>query len=155
FSITTGCPHFFASQSAKMRGITSAVPPAGNGTMILTVRDGKASAKQLQRLALSKANIIAHRKQKPFPRSVKAASSSLRGNSGTERLFSQDVAGQRGECLLNLRGYLKTGSINSITREPMAARKATTPKVRGVPELLLESSVERGPFNCEGAARAV
>jgi hypothetical protein len=40
FSITTGCPHFFASHSVKMRGITSAVPPAGNGTMILTAREG-------------------------------------------------------------------------------------------------------------------
>ena len=28
------------SQSPTMRGITSAVPPAGNGTMILTVRAG-------------------------------------------------------------------------------------------------------------------
>jgi hypothetical protein len=40
FSITTGSPHFLASQSLKMRGITSAVPPAGNGTMILTAREG-------------------------------------------------------------------------------------------------------------------
>ena len=35
-----GCPHFLDSHSAKMRGITSAVPPAGNGTMIFTGRDG-------------------------------------------------------------------------------------------------------------------
>jgi hypothetical protein len=40
FSITSGRAHFFASQSPTMRGITSAVPPAGNGTMILTVRAG-------------------------------------------------------------------------------------------------------------------
>jgi hypothetical protein len=40
FSITTGWPHLRDSQSATTRGITSAVPPAGNGTMILTVRVG-------------------------------------------------------------------------------------------------------------------
>src|SRR5262249_12223410 len=40
FPTTTGPPPFCASQSLKMRGITSAVPPAGNGTMILTAREG-------------------------------------------------------------------------------------------------------------------
>ena len=40
FSTTTGCPHFRDSHSPITRGITSAVPPAGNGTMIFTGRDG-------------------------------------------------------------------------------------------------------------------
>src|SRR3954449_9818815 len=43
FSITTGCPHLRDSQSATSRGTASAVPPAGNGTMILTVRTGHGS----------------------------------------------------------------------------------------------------------------
>jgi hypothetical protein len=36
----TACPHFFARKSATMRGMASAVPPGGNGTMIFTVRVG-------------------------------------------------------------------------------------------------------------------
>src|SRR3954452_9437790 len=44
FSITTGWPHLRDSQSATIRGTASAVPPAGNGTMILTVRTGHGSA---------------------------------------------------------------------------------------------------------------
>src|SRR5580700_8704895 len=40
----TDCPHLRDSQSAMMRGMTSAVPPAGKGTMIFTVRVGKSCA---------------------------------------------------------------------------------------------------------------
>src|SRR5580700_9219087 len=40
----TDCPHLRDSQSAMMRGITSAVPPAGKGTTIFTVRVGKSCA---------------------------------------------------------------------------------------------------------------
>src|SRR5262245_51048256 len=39
-STTTGWPHFAASFSPKMRGMMSAVPPAGNGTMMRTGREG-------------------------------------------------------------------------------------------------------------------
>src|SRR5262245_815342 len=45
FSITTGWPHLRDSQSATSRGMASAVPPAGNGTMIFTARDGKSWAR--------------------------------------------------------------------------------------------------------------
>src|SRR5580692_8097724 len=40
----TDCPHLRDSQSAMMRGMTSAVPPAGKGTTIFTVRVGKSCA---------------------------------------------------------------------------------------------------------------
>jgi hypothetical protein len=38
--MVTACFHWRDSQSATMRGIRSAVPPAGNGTMIRTARVG-------------------------------------------------------------------------------------------------------------------
>src|ERR1700735_636875 len=44
FSTMTDCPHLRDSQSAMMRGMTSAVPPAGKGTTIFTVRVGKSCA---------------------------------------------------------------------------------------------------------------
>ena len=44
FSTTTACFQTVPSASAMMRGRASAVPPAGLGTMILTVADGKGSA---------------------------------------------------------------------------------------------------------------
>ena len=36
----TAWPHLRARNSATMRGMASAVPPGGNGTMIFTVRFG-------------------------------------------------------------------------------------------------------------------
>src|SRR5580692_9160101 len=40
----TACPQRRDNQSAMMRGMTSAVPPAGKGTTIFTVRVGKSCA---------------------------------------------------------------------------------------------------------------
>src|SRR5436305_327029 len=44
FSTTTGWPHFSDSFSPRMRGIRSALPPAGNGTMMRTGLDGHCCA---------------------------------------------------------------------------------------------------------------
>src|SRR5882672_4318362 len=43
-STTTGCPHLRVRKSPTRRGIASAVPPAGNGTMIFTDRVGYSCA---------------------------------------------------------------------------------------------------------------
>jgi hypothetical protein len=40
FSTITGCPHLAFSFSATIRGIESAVPPAGKGTMMRIVLAG-------------------------------------------------------------------------------------------------------------------
>src|ERR1022692_2004782 len=40
----TGCPHLRDRMLPTTRGTISAVPPAGNGTMILTARVGKSCA---------------------------------------------------------------------------------------------------------------
>jgi len=44
FSTITGWPHFSESFSATMRGMRSALPPAGNGTMMRTGRAGQSCA---------------------------------------------------------------------------------------------------------------
>src|SRR5262245_5920315 len=58
----TGCPHLRESQSPTMRGMPSAVPPGGNGTMIFTARLGKscASARGDAIASTQTANAAAH-----------------------------------------------------------------------------------------------
>src|SRR3954453_343906 len=58
FSITTGWPHLRDNQSATIRGTASAVPPAGNGTMIFTVWSGYSCACDGPQSAASTAHII-------------------------------------------------------------------------------------------------
>src|SRR5438876_8884756 len=43
FSTITGWPHFSESFSATMRGMRSALPPAGNGTTMRTALDRKST----------------------------------------------------------------------------------------------------------------
>src|SRR5260370_7281560 len=47
FSITTGCPSDCPMRSPTTRAITSVAPPAANGTIMVTGRDGKDCAAAL------------------------------------------------------------------------------------------------------------
>jgi hypothetical protein len=61
--------------------------------MMRTGRVGKLSASDFNGVALSKANIIANRKQKRFPRSVKAVPPSLCSDSAIEKFSGQGHSG--------------------------------------------------------------